>query len=109
MVTTIWIRSPVLAGISFFLIGIGPTIWVVSSTTLRQTVTPAAMLGRVTAILATAGSGSRPVGALIGAAVGGTLGAEACLVVAAAAFLAQAIIILASPVLQLAALPEPAI
>ena len=109
MVATIWIRSPVLAAFGFFLIGIGPTIWVVSSTTLRQTVTPAAMLGRVTAIVATAGSGSRPIGALIGAGIGGLFGAETCLVVAAAIFLAQAIVILASPVLRLDALPEPAL
>jgi MFS family permease len=109
MVATIWIRSPALAGFGFFLIGIGPTIWVVSSTTLRQTVTPGAMIGRVTAIVATAGSGSRPIGAAIGAVLGGGFGAEACLVVAAAVFLAQAAVILASPVAALAALPEPAI
>jgi predicted MFS family arabinose efflux permease len=107
MVATIWVRSPVLAGFGFFLIGIGPTIWVISSTTLRQTLTPGPMLGRTTAILATAGSGSRPVGALIGAAVGGTAGPEACLIVSAAIFLVQALIIVASPVPRLAALPEP--
>ena len=50
--------------------------------------------------------GSRPVGALIGAFVGGFYGAETCLVVAAIGFLIQALIILASPVLRLARQPE---
>ncbi len=45
--------------------------------------------------------GSRPLGAAIGALVGGLYGAETALVVAAAGFLAQAVVILASPVRNL--------
>ena len=49
MVTTIALPSPALAALSFFLMGAGPILWVVSTTTLRQTVTPPALLGRVSA------------------------------------------------------------
>src|SRR6185369_17780148 len=90
MVLTIWIPSPSLAGLSFFLIGAGPMLWTISTTTLRQAVTPGHALGRVSAILMTATSGSRPVGAAIGALVGGAHGAETCIVVAALGFLVQA-------------------
>jgi predicted MFS family arabinose efflux permease len=105
MVLTIWIPSVLLAGLSFFLIGIGPIVWVISTATLRQTVTPRVLLGRVSAINIT-GYGARPVGALIGAVVGGLYGAETCLLVAALGFLVQAVVIVASPVLRLARQPE---
>ena len=93
-----------LAAASFFLMGAGPIIWVISTTTLRQTVTPPQLLGRVTALNIVA-YGARPVGAAIGAAVGGLYGAEACLVVAAFGFLVQAATILVSPVVRLARQP----
>ena len=88
-----------------FLIGAGPTLWIISSTTLRQSVTPAPLLGRVSAVIATATWGCRPIGAAIGAVIGGASGAEACIVVAALGFLIQAAIILASPVPRLARQP----
>jgi predicted MFS family arabinose efflux permease len=105
MVLTIWTPSVLLAGLSFFLIGVGPIVWVISTATLRQTVTPSALLGRVSAINITAW-GARPVGALIGAVVGGAYGAPICLVVAALGFLVQAVVIVASPVLRLTRQPE---
>jgi predicted MFS family arabinose efflux permease len=107
MALTIWAPSAVLAGLSFFLMGAGPIVWVISTTTLRQTVTPPALLGRVTALNIVA-YGARPIGAAIGAAVGGYYGAEACIVVACFGFLVQAATILASPVVRLARLPETA-
>ncbi|MGH7416077.1 MAG: MFS transporter [Candidatus Rokuibacteriota bacterium] len=101
MVSTIWLPAPALAGLSFFLIGVGPILWTISTTTLRQMVTPSLLLGRVSAInIAT--YGSRPLGAAVGALVGGLYGAETGLVVAAAGFLIQAIVILLSPVRRLA-------
>ena len=105
MVLTIWTPSVLLAGLSFFMIGAGPIVWVISTATLRQTVTPRVLLGRVSAINITA-YGARPVGALIGAVVGGLYGAPTCLVVAALGFLVQAVVIMASPVLRLARQPE---
>jgi predicted MFS family arabinose efflux permease len=104
MVLTISIPSPLLAGLSFFLLGVGPIVWVISTTTLRQTVTPPALLGRVSAINIMA-YGARPIGAGIGAFVGGYFGAELCLVVAAFGFFVQAVMILMSPVVRLAHLP----
>jgi predicted MFS family arabinose efflux permease len=104
MLLTVWIPSAALAGISFFMIGVGPILWVISTTTLRQTVTPPELLGRASAINSAA-YGARPVGAAIGALVGGCCGAEAGLVVAALGFLAQALVILASPVPALAHQP----
>jgi predicted MFS family arabinose efflux permease len=101
MVATIWLPAPALAGASFFLMGVGPILWTIGTTTLRQLVTPARLLGRVSAInIAT--YGSRPLGAALGALVGGLHGAEAGLVVAAAGFLVQAAVILLSPVRRLA-------
>ncbi len=100
MVLTIWSPSVVLAGTSFFLMGAGPIIWVISTATLRQTVTPAALLGRVSAIGITA-YGARPIGAAFGALLGGVYGPEMCLVVAALGFAVQAAIILTSPVRRL--------
>ena len=106
MAATIWFPSIELACASFFLIGAGPILWVISSTTLRQAVTPDALLGRVSAIITMATAGARPVGAAIGAIIGGGYGAEACLLVAVLGFLTQALVILASPVARLAVLPE---
>jgi predicted MFS family arabinose efflux permease len=105
MVSTIWVPSAALAGLSFFLLGAGPILWVVSTTTLRQTVTPEHLLGRVSAINSLA-YGARPVGAAIGALVGASLGDAACLGVAASLFLLQAGLILASPVVGLRRLPS---
>ena len=107
MVLTIWLPSALLAGASFFLMGAGPILWVISTTTLRQTVTPPALLGRVSAIYLAA-YGARPLGAAIGAGVGAAWGAETCLVVAALGFLAQAAVILASPVPHLVRQPQMA-
>ena len=95
MVSTIALPSIVLAGVSFFLLGFGPLLWIVSTTTLRQRITPPGLLGRVTALYVLA-SGTRSVGAAIGAIVGGIAGAEACLVVALAGFLVQAAIIVSA-------------
>jgi predicted MFS family arabinose efflux permease len=105
MLATIWAPSALLAGASFFLMGAGPIIWVISTTTLRQTVTPHHLLGRVSALNIVA-YGARPIGAAIGATVGGLYSAEACLVVACVGFLIQAATILISPVVRLKRQPE---
>ena len=105
MILTLWVPSGVLAGVSFLLMGAGPVIWIIVTGTLRQTVTPRHLLGRVAAIDITA-YGARPLGAALGAFVGGVYGVEACIVVAAVGFLAQALIIIASPVLGLSRQPE---
>lgn len=105
MVSTVWLPTFWLAGLSFFLLGAGPILWVISTTTLRQTVTPPGLLGRVSAINIMA-YGARPIGAALGALTGSLLGVEACLCLAAAGFLIQALVILMSPVVGLVRQPE---
>jgi predicted MFS family arabinose efflux permease len=104
MALTIWLPSAPLAAASFLLMGAGPIVWVISTTTLRQGVTPPALLGRASAINIMA-YGSRPIGSALGALVGGLYGAETCLIVAAALFMAQGLVIIASPVPRLAEQP----
>ncbi|MFL6645655.1 MAG: MFS transporter [Paraburkholderia fungorum] len=108
MVATIVAPSFWLAMLSFFLLGAGPILWVVGSTTLRQAITPERMMGRVSAINSTATYGARPLGALLGAAISARWGMDACLVAAAAAFVVQALIIVMSPAARLANIPEGA-
>lgn len=108
MLLTVWMPSGLIAGLAFFLIGAGPILWSIASTTLRQAVTPAAMLGRVSAILTMTTAGARPIGAAIGGLVGGTQGASACLALSALGFLIQAAVIVLSRVRRLEALPEAA-
>lgn len=105
--TLLW-PSGVLAAASFVLFGAGPILWTISSTTLRQTVTPQPVLGQVSAIFLTVNTGARPVGAALGGLIGAQFGDGACLVVAAAGFVVQAAIIASSPMRTLRALPAPA-
>ncbi len=105
MVGSLFVPTGVMAGLSFFLFGAGPIIWTITSVTLRQTVTPGAMLGRVSALFLTANMGARPLGAALGGWVGATWGEAACLWLALAGFAVQLVVILASPVSQLQALP----
>ena len=99
------VASPLLAGLGFFLLGVGPILWVISTTTLRQSVTPPSLLGRVSAINIMS-YGARPLGSALGAFVGGFYGAEACLYLAVAIFAVQALVILLSPAVSLARQPE---
>jgi predicted MFS family arabinose efflux permease len=97
--------TPLLAAAAFFLLGAGPILWVISTTTLRQSVTPPSLLGRVSAINIMS-YGARPVGAGLGALIGGFYNAEACLYLAAAIFAAQALVILLSPAVSLTRQPD---
>ncbi len=107
MALTIVCATPVLAGLSFFLLGVGPILWVISTTTLRQSVTPPRLLGRVSAINIMA-YGARPLGAGLGALVGGLYGAEVCLYLAVAGFALQALVIPMSRAVSLPCQPEMA-
>lgn len=105
MALTTIMTTPLLAALSFFLLGAGPILWVISTTTLRQSVTPPRLLGRVSAINIMS-YGARPLGSALGAVVGGLYGAEACLYLAVVIFGAQALVILMSPAVSLARQPE---
>jgi predicted MFS family arabinose efflux permease len=106
MLATLWAPSVQLVGTSFFLFGVGPIIWTISTMTLRQAVTPNAMLGRVSALIMTATFGARPLGAAIGASVAAHFGIAACLALATAGFLVQLLVIAFSRVPQLRDLSE---
>jgi predicted MFS family arabinose efflux permease len=108
MLLTLVYPLAALAGLAFFLFGAGPIIWTITSTTLRQTVTPGAMLGRVSAMFLTVNAGARPVGAALGGLVGAWWGEPACLWLASAGFVLQAVLIFASQVRTLQRLPLPA-
>ena len=104
MAATIIAPSVGLAGCAFLLIGAGPMVWTIATTTLRQAVTPEATLGRVSAVILTATYGARPVGAALGAVMASTVSLPACLLVAVLAFMIQAGIILRSAPARLASL-----
>lgn len=108
MLATLAWPSGALAAVSFFLFGVGPILWTITATTLRQHVTPGAMLGRVSAIFLTANAGARPLGAALGAWIGATQGPAGCLLAAAVGFVLQAWLISASPLRTLRALPAAA-
>ena len=96
-----------VAALSYFLYGAGPILWVITSTTLRQTVTPRAMIGRVTSIIIVASTGARPLGAALGGLLGVYFPAAVSLWCVVLGFGLQAIIISASKIRTLKSLPEP--
>jgi predicted MFS family arabinose efflux permease len=98
--------TPTIAGLAYFLFGFGPIIWTITSTTLRQSVTPNTMMGRVTAINIVTGTGARPIGALLGGFVGEAFSDLTSLLVVVAGFSVQAIIISLSRVRSLKSLSE---
>ena len=108
MLATLWAPSAFLAGLSFFLFGVGPIVWTITSTTLRQTVTPGAMLGRVSAIFLTVNAGARPLGAALGGLVGSHWGEATRLGLSLLGFVLQAGLIVFSAVRTLKVLPAPA-
>ena len=81
---------------AFFVLGFGPSMWLVTQNTVRQLVTPAQMLGRVNAVIQTAIYGTRPLGALAGGAIGTAAGPQAGLIVVAVLFALSFAVVLAS-------------
>ena len=94
-----------LAYVAFFMFGAGPILWTISSTTLRQAVTPQAMLGRVSALVMMASFGARPVASVLGGAVASAAGLEAAVLLSLALFVVQAGMILVSRITRLKELP----
>lgn len=66
-------RTQLLICVAFFLLGFGPSMWLIAQNAVRQSVSPPHMLGRVNSVIQTAIYGVRPLSALIaGALVGAT-------------------------------------
>lgn len=97
------------ASLAFGLIGFGPMLWLVMQTSVRQIVTPPALMGRVTATLQVAIYGVRPLGALAGGLVGEAFGLDAAMAMVVAAFALSALVSVVSPLARLAALPGRAV
>jgi len=106
LLSTLAYASGPWAAVGFFLFGAGPILWTITTTTLRQAVTPNALLGRVSAVILTATFGARPVGALIGATLAARVSLDACLWVSTAGFLVQFLVLFASPVRRLRSQPN---
>jgi predicted MFS family arabinose efflux permease len=106
MALSLWAPYVGVASLAYYFFGFGPIIWTITSTTLRQSVTPNSMMGRVTAILIVAGTGARPIGALLGGFVGEMGSDLACLFLVVAGFVVQAIVITFSKVRSLKSLSE---
>ncbi|HEV7259854.1 MAG TPA: MFS transporter [Bosea sp. (in: a-proteobacteria)] len=96
---------PALA-VAFFLFGFGPILWFITQTSLRQAVTPQALLGRVSATLTTAMYGMRPIGALAGGLAGEWFGLATAIWLPVALFGLSTLAILASSMPALRAMPE---
>lgn len=73
--------------ISFFLSGVGLTVANVHMVSLRQTVTPAPLLGRVNASFRFVSWGVMPVGALLGGYLGDRVGLRATLLMVSVVFM----------------------
>jgi hypothetical protein len=76
---------------------LGAMAYDISAVTLRQSVTPAHMLGRVLAGSRFVGAGVAPLGALAGGVLGTTLGLRQTLAVAAGARLALSLLVWLAP------------
>lgn len=88
--------SPSLLYASFFLLGFGPSMWLVTQNSVRQFVTPPDRLGRVNAVIQTAIYGVRPLGALAGGLVAGRWGAETGMTFVVFAFAASFLVAMLS-------------
>ncbi|MXP61817.1 MFS transporter [Roseomonas sp. M0104] len=97
-----------LVAMAQFLLGFGPMLWQVVQTSLRQVVTPPALLGRVGATMQVAVFGVRPLGALAGGALAAQMGFGATLWLVALGFTLSLVVVAASPLRRLRAMPAPA-
>lgn len=79
-----------------FLLGFGPSMWLVTQNSVRQLVTPSERLGRVNAVIQTAIYGIRPLGALAGGAVAGSFGPQTGLLFVVLAYVASFLVALFS-------------
>jgi len=94
--------SIVLAG-AYFVLGVGVSISIVASISLRQKITPADLLGRMNAAMRTCTYAAIPVGALVAGFLGSrpVLGPRLALVVGGVGMLLPALIIRLSPIPQM--------
>jgi MFS family permease len=88
---------------AFFVNGAGVSLSSVHAITLRQTLTPDELLGRMTASYRFIGYGGIPVGAFLGGLVGEVVGVRGAIGVGAIGMLSAALVVIASPLPRLRA------
>jgi len=98
------------AGVLYFLagswiLGAGVLVYNVNISSFRQAYCPPHLIGRVSAIVSLLVFGALPVGALIGGAVGATLGLRPALWLLCAALLLPTLVVLFSPIARRRDLP----
>ena len=91
-----WGAAVLCLALGQFLLGFGPMLWQIAQTSLRQSVTPPGLLGRVGATMQVAVFGVRPLGALAGGALAAWQGPQAAVWLAALGFLASLLVLLGS-------------
>jgi MFS family permease len=93
--------------LAMVLAGLGPPLFSVPQTSLRQSLTPDHLLGRVNAAWRFLVFGVQPLGALLGGALGAAIGLRATLVVSGLGILAASLRVFRSPVRTLREIPSP--
>jgi predicted MFS family arabinose efflux permease len=88
-------------------LGVFAPVWGINGGSLQQLVTPDRLLGRVNATQQVALFGINPLGAIIGGALASLVGLQATLGIAAAGAAVTSLILLASPIRRLEAMPAP--
>ena len=79
----------------------------VNQISLRQSITPDRLLGRLTATMKFVGVGVAPLGAIVGGALGSGIGVHGALAVAAVGSVSAVVWLITSPVRDLHDAPEP--
>jgi MFS family permease len=87
-----FVGSPVIVGAVFFAQGLPLVAWISASRTVRQTVVPNQLLGRVGSVFSLVGAGVAPAGLFLGGVVGAWLGLRAVFVIAGVGLLASVLL-----------------
>jgi MFS family permease len=90
-----------LVALSSMLTGLGVTISVIGSVTLRQSVAPERLLGRVNAVMRLASYGALPLGALLAGAIASATSVRTALFIGAAGLAIPVLVLMLSPVPRL--------
>ncbi len=92
-----------------FMLGFGPMLWLICQTSIRQIVTPARLLGRVSATVQLAIYGVRPIGAVLGGWVAARFGLDIAIMLVAAIFTLSFAVVAASALARLRTMPMPVV
>jgi MFS family permease len=92
---------------SVFIGGLGGAVYNINQVSLRQAITPQAMQGRMNATMRFLVWGTIPIGAIVGGLLGGVIGLQATIWVAAIGGIFTFLPVLLSPVRTIGAMPAP--